>query len=53
MKRKKEWEILADVLSSVVAWRKVENGIEIVPINQPTLSRIVELPPSTRDIVWD
>jgi hypothetical protein len=46
-------DVLIRAVSPNVEWRKVMQGIAIRPVNQPALERIVKLPASIRDKVWD
>jgi len=46
-------DVLIRAVSPNVEWRKVMNGIAIRPVNQPAFERIVKLPISIRDKVWD
>jgi hypothetical protein len=46
-------DVLIRAVSPNVEWRKVMQGIAIKPVNQPAPERIVKLPASIRDKVWD
>ena len=46
-------DVLIRAVSPNVEWRKVMQGIAIRPVNQPAPERIVKLPASVRDKVWD
>jgi hypothetical protein len=46
-------DVLIRAVSPNVEWRKVMQGIAIRSVNQPALERIVILPASIRDKVWD
>ena len=46
-------DVLIRAVSPNVEWRKVMQGIAIRPVNQPAPERIVKLPASIRDKVWD
>ena len=46
-------DVLIRAVSPNVEWRKVMQGIAIKPVNQPAPERIVKLPISIRDKVWD
>jgi hypothetical protein len=48
-----ELDVLIRAVSPNVEWRKVMQGIAIRLVNQPALERIVKLPASIRDKVWD
>jgi hypothetical protein len=46
-------DVLIRAVSPNVEWRKVMQGIALRPVNQPAPERIVKLPASIRDKVWD
>jgi len=46
-------DVLIRAFSPNVEWRKVMQGIAIRPVNSPALERIIKLPASIRDKVWD
>ena len=48
-----DFEVLVNVLPSIVEWQKVGRGIAVRPVNQPALESIVEMPADVRDKVWE
>jgi len=46
-------DVLIRAVSPNVEWRKVMQGIAIKPVNQPAPERIVKVPASIRDKVWN
>ena len=48
-----ELNVLVTVLPSIVEWAKVEEGIAVRPVNQPSLQSVIKMPAEVRDKVWE
>jgi len=46
-------ETILKAFSSIVEWRKVEEGIAVRPVNQPALEKVVKMSVDMRDRTWN